>query len=192
MNKLAILLLPLFFINSVFAIYLYDLPYPIVTDNNPDYYIIVGEDAAIEDTLGAVGVAIAFSKTEINESFVQKVSTKGTLSNELSIFNIDKPFILVGGPEANYFTKTLGVSRHEFIKNGRWWDGHALIRLYDYTYNSQPSLVIAGVGASDTKLACELIASEIENGFALFGNNWNAHSVWLETNVDSIDKITIV
>jgi S-layer protein (TIGR01564 family) len=153
---------------------------------------------ADEQTISA-GASAEFDDVEVFVSSVTGVALNyitpgiGRLSNDAVFTTPTKPLILVGGPAANSLVASAGLTNADFQVNGTYWSGHALVKLYDSVeaLNNQTVLVIAGVDAADTVMACRLVAKELVNDMNS-PLDLNGTEVWLGTGVTAVDEVTVV
>jgi hypothetical protein len=137
----------------------YDLseyPLPFFVDNKPNSLIVIGNDVAPEDIIGASSIAGVGCPR-----FMEAVGTcKNIIStkrdNELSLF--DNNMIIVGGPCANKLTAQIMNLPTTWSKCAEGFEeGTGMIKLYNKWNKTQ--LVVAGYSAEDTRKITEILAN---------------------------------
>lgn len=108
------------------------------------------------------------------------------LDSEVTTTTLDRPVVLVGGSAVNTLVKSLvdaGSVNMSVLSANR-----ALVQLVDNAFNSKSALVIAGWAGEDTRLAAQVVASQV------LGNNMglSGSSKVLNTGVTSYRNVTVV
>ncbi len=109
------------------------------------------------------------------------------LDSEITSSTLDKPIILLGGPAVNSLVKEL-VDESKLNLSGLAAD-KAVVSLIDDAFNSQSALVIAGYAGDDTRMAAQVVASNVLGSSAVSLTGSNAI---LNTGVDSYTEVTVV
>ncbi len=108
------------------------------------------------------------------------------LDTEITTTTLDKPVILIGGSAVNSLVE-------ELVNEGKvsfsdLTDNRALVQLVDDAFNGQSALVIAGWTGDDTRLAAQVVASQVlGNDMGLTGDR-----VVLNTGVTSYNDVTVI
>ncbi|MBR9677743.1 MAG: hypothetical protein GOU97_00390 [Nanoarchaeota archaeon] len=105
-----------------------------------------------------------------------------------------RPVILIGGPYANSVTKYL-ADQGLTITASEYVTGQAIVDYIAAGLNSQDVLLIAGYAATDTKLACKVVAQEVLNSMnsPITVDKWNSTKVTLNTGTaTSYQDVTVV
>jgi hypothetical protein len=81
------------------------------------------------------------------------------LDTEIDTASLSKPIVLIGGSAVNTVVEALVTAGKVDFSNVT--DDRALVQLVDDAFNSQSALVIAGYAGKDTRLAAQVIASQV-------------------------------
>jgi hypothetical protein len=108
------------------------------------------------------------------------------LDSEVVTGSLDKPIVLLGGPGANLLVKDLVTANK--VNMSAVTSNRALVQLVSDAFNGKSALVIAGYSGDDTRLAAQVVASQVlGNPMGLAGD-----SKILNTGVSSYSLVTVI
>ena len=108
------------------------------------------------------------------------------LDSEVTSSSVDKPVILIGGWAVNSLVNEL-VSAG-LIDTTELSMDRAMVKLIDNAFNSKSALVIAGYEGDDTRLAAQVVASQVLGTMSILDGS----SAILNTGVGSYSEVIVV
>ena len=145
-----------------------------------------GETITIGDTTAKVGrvVGQAVIVNPVTVGIGAKVS-------DITTSTLSKPIILIGGPAINTLVSQL-ASDGKATALDNYTANHAFVELVENAFNNKTALIIAGYSASDTVMACKVVAQQLLTNGPFNSTQWTGSKVELATGVTSVDDVTIV